>query len=65
MSLTWAWTSPAVDQCQQNTPLVARLRLINQALRSDLNFLSRHPTTLFQCLWNRCWWYDCSEAAAH
>ena len=31
----------------------------------DLHFLARHPTTLFQCLWNRCWWYDCPEAAAH
>jgi hypothetical protein len=41
------------------------LRLIEQALRSDLHFLARHPTALFACLWNRCWWYDCPEAAAH
>jgi len=41
------------------------LRLLEQALRSDLHFLARHPTTLFQCLWNRCWWFDCPEAAAH
>jgi WD40 repeat protein len=41
------------------------LRLIEQALRSDLHFLARHPTALFQCLWNRCWWYDCPAAAAH
>jgi hypothetical protein len=41
------------------------LRLIEQALRSDLHFLAHHPTALFQCLWNRCWWYDCDEAAAH
>ena len=41
------------------------LRLIEQALRSDLHFLARHPTALFQCLWNRCWWYDCPDAAAH
>ena len=41
------------------------LRLIAQALRSDLHFLARHPTALFQCLWNRCWWYDCPAAAAH
>ncbi len=40
------------------------LRLIEQALRSDLHFLARYPTALFQCLWNRCWWYD-SPAAAH
>ncbi|MGD0040450.1 MAG: AAA family ATPase, partial [Isosphaeraceae bacterium] len=42
-----------------------QLRLLEQALRSDLHFLARHPTTLFQCLWNRCWWYDCPDAAAH
>ena len=41
------------------------LRLLEQALRFDLHFLARHPTTLFQCLWNRCWWYDCPDAAAH
>ena len=40
-------------------------RLIYQALRADIQFLARHPTTLFQCLWNRCWWYDCPAAAAH
>src|SRR5262249_28830195 len=21
--------------------------------------------TLFQCLWNSCWWYDCPEAGGH
>jgi WD40 repeat protein len=41
------------------------LRLIEQALRTDLHFLARHPTTLFQCLWNRCWWYDSPDSAAH
>jgi hypothetical protein len=41
------------------------LRLIEQALRSDLHFLARHPTALFACVWNRCWWYDCPEAAVH
>ena len=46
-------------------PARRHLRLIEQALRSDLHFLARHPTTLFQCLWNRCWWYDCPAAAAH
>ncbi len=46
-------------------PWARNLRLLEQALRSDLNFLSRHPTTLFQCLWNSGWWYDCLEAAKH
>jgi WD40 repeat protein len=41
------------------------LRLLEQALRFDLHFVARHPTTLFQCMWNLCWWYDSPDAAAH
>jgi len=41
------------------------LPLLEEALRRDLAFLSRHPTALFQCLWNSCWWYDSEEAANH
>jgi WD40 repeat protein/tRNA A-37 threonylcarbamoyl transferase component Bud32 len=41
------------------------LRLVEEALRTDLHFLARHPGALFQCLWNRCWWYDCPEAERH
>lgn len=40
------------------------LRLLREALGVDAQFISRHPTTVFQCLWNRAWWYDCDEAAA-
>ena len=35
------------------------------ALRRDIHFLSRHPTCLFQCLWNIGWWYDCPQAAIY
>jgi telomerase protein component 1 len=41
------------------------LRLLEEALRRDIHFIARHPATLFQCLWNSCWWYDSPEAAAH
>src|SRR5205823_3877569 len=41
------------------------LRLLEEALRRDIHFVARYPTTFFQCLWNSCWWYDCPEAAAH
>ena len=41
------------------------LTLLDEALRRDVHFIDRHPTTLFQCLWNSCWWYDCPEASAH
>jgi WD40 repeat protein len=38
------------------------LRLLEEALRVDLAFLTRHPSCLFQCLWNRGWWYDAAAA---
>src|SRR6058998_1142017 len=41
------------------------LTLLNEAVRRDIHFIDRHPTTLFQCLWNSCWWYDCAEAGTH
>src|SRR3954467_9993709 len=41
------------------------LALLDEALRRDVHFIDRHPTTLFQCLWNTCWWYDTPEAAEH
>jgi WD40 repeat protein len=39
------------------------LKLLDEAVRRDVHFIDRYPTTLFQCLWNTCWWYDCPEAA--
>lgn len=41
------------------------LKLLNEAIRRDLHFIDRHPTTCFQCMWNSCWWHDCPEAAKH
>jgi WD40 repeat protein len=41
------------------------LPLLEEALRRDIHFIYRHPTTLFQCLWNSCWWYDCPEIAKY
>lgn len=41
------------------------LQLVLEALRGDLHLILRHPTVLFQCLWNRGWWYDCDEATKH
>src|SRR5262249_10839924 len=41
------------------------LGLLEEAVRRDIHFIARHPTALFQCLWNSGWWYDCPEAAAH
>ncbi len=41
------------------------LKLLDEAIRRDVHFIDRHPTTFFQCMWNTCWWYDCEEAAEH
>ena len=41
------------------------LRLLEQVFRFEGSFLARHPTALFQCLWNQGWWYDSPEAARH
>jgi hypothetical protein len=41
------------------------LGLLAEAIRRDIYFIDRHPTTLFQCMWNSCWWYDCPEAAEY
>ena len=41
------------------------VKLLEEAIRRDIDFIARHPTTLFQCLWNSCWWYDCPDAEKH
>ena len=41
------------------------LGLLHRALLRDVHFIARHPTSIFQCLWNTCWWHDCPMAAHH
>src|SRR5262249_21194107 len=55
----------AVECIPSDHPARRHLRLLERAIRYDISFLARHPMILFQCLWNRCWWYDCPEAALH
>ena len=55
----------AVDTVPASHPKHQVLRLLQEALRRDVHFIARHPSTLFQCLWNICWWYDCPEAERH
>jgi hypothetical protein len=35
------------------------LQLLEKAIRRDIQFIGRHPSALFQSLWNTCWWHDC------
>jgi len=46
-------------------PKPRMLELLQEAVRRDIHFVARHPTTLFQCMWNLCWWYDRPETASH
>ncbi len=55
----------AVAALSKEHPKHRILELLEEAIRRDIHFIARHPTTLFQCLWNTCWWYDCPEAAAY
>lgn len=34
------------------------LGLFEEAIRRDIHFIAHHPTTLFQCMWNTCWWLN-------
>ncbi len=55
----------ALVAATDDAPTRGFLRLVNEALRRDMAFLARYLETLFQSLWNTCWWYDCPEAAPH
>jgi WD40 repeat protein len=55
----------AIAAMPPGRPLERILHLLDDAIRRDLHFIGRHPTTLFQCLWNLCWWFDCPEAKFH
>jgi hypothetical protein len=57
--------SEAVKALPADRPRWRLLRLLEEALRTDLHFLVRHPGCFFQCLWNRGWWYDCPAAAGY
>lgn len=48
----------------EDMPFRQKVLLLEEAIRRDIHFIARHPSTLFQCLWNSCWWYDCPEASA-
>ncbi|MFC1805410.1 WD40 repeat domain-containing protein [Planctomycetota bacterium] len=52
----------ALSALPQDHPKRRLLSLLEEAIRRDIHFIDRHPTTLFQCMWNSCWWYDCPDA---
>lgn len=54
----------AVATMPSDHPRHRTLELLEEAIHRDIHFIARHPTTLFQCMWNMCWWYDCPEIGA-
>ena len=57
--------SAVLDTMPPAHPRCRILTLLDEAIRREVHFIDRHPTTLFQCVWNSCWWYDCPEAVNH
>jgi len=55
----------AVNAVPATHPRQRILRLFDEAIRRDVRFIAAYPTSLFQCLWNSCWWHDCPELAGH
>ena len=54
-----------LDAMPEEHPRRRILKLLDEAIRRDMHFIGRHPTTFFQCMWNTCWWYDHPAAADH
>ncbi len=40
----------ALDALPQDHPERRMLSLLEEAMRRDIHFIDRHPTTLFQCM---------------
>lgn len=57
-----AWQAMPADR-----PARRMIRLIHEALLAEIHFIhevrEHCPHALFQCLWNRGWWYDHPDAA--
>ncbi len=46
-------------------PQAALLGRIERVLRRDIHFVERNPGSLFQCLYNSCWWHDDPDSTNH
>lgn len=54
-----------IGSMPRSVPRYRTLQLLFEAVRRDVHFVATQPTTLFQCLWNSCWWYDAPQADPH
>jgi len=46
----------AIAAMPRDHPKHRMLELLEEAVRRDIHFIDRHPTALFQCMWNSCIW---------
>jgi WD40 repeat protein len=53
----------AAESMPKDHPRQRLIYLLSEVLRLDVQFIARHPGTLFQCCWNRGWWHDAAQAA--
>jgi WD40 repeat protein len=55
----------AIDSYPKDREYYTILFLLYEAIRKDViyihDYTESYPQALFQCLWNSCWWYDCSQ----
>ena len=42
----------ALNAMPREHPRLRILKLLDEAIRRDVHFIDRHPTTFFQCMWN-------------
>src|SRR5207302_1798850 len=50
-----------IDDSQQRR----LVRLLDETLRLEERFLTRHPECLFQAFWNALWWHDAPNVDQH
>ena len=54
----------ALGRVPDDHPWQDVLDRLAELLRSEAQFVARHPEAFFQSLWNRGWWYDAPQAAS-
>lgn len=53
------------NELDPQSPKVKMLLFLREAIQNSVSFVAEHPESLFECLWNSCWWYDSEEGAYH
>jgi hypothetical protein len=57
--------SSVLESLPEEHPQRELLRRLDAAIQRNWHFIEGDQESLFQCLWNTCWWYDCPELTRH